>query len=87
MWEMCTNLAFTYMTDREGHILCRCDDNNGEPKLFSYFVHRLISAAYESSIMVQTRELFDAVESGALLVMTRWFYFFIPLHFYTSEMS
>lgn len=29
LWEMCTNLTFTYMIDREGH-----DDDNNEPKLF-----------------------------------------------------
>lgn len=31
--------------------------------------------------------MFDTIESGALLVMIRWILFFIPLHFYTSEMS
>lgn len=33
LWEVCTNLTFTYMIDREGHDNDMGDDN-GEPKLF-----------------------------------------------------
>lgn len=34
MWEMCTNLTFTCMIDREGPAPCGCNDDNGEPKMF-----------------------------------------------------
>lgn len=70
LWEMCTNPSFTYMTDREGHTPRWCDDDNGEHKLLTQFVHRYVSDTSGYIIMV-LRELFDTIESGALLVMIR----------------